>query len=71
MKNWKRQNRIQRYGEEIFRYFRPKNVNYPFHTYRPKIKRWKISLVSIWIGICLIVPFTGWTIPYAIRWMVK
>jgi len=69
--NWKRQNRIQKYGESIYKYFKPVDVNYPFEVYNPKIKRWRIGIASIVIGGCLITPFTNWMIPFVVRWMVR
>lgn len=42
-----------------------------FELYAPGIKRWKLSLGFIGLGICLVTPFTNIMIPSIYKWVTK
>ena len=42
-----------------------------FKFYAPGIKRWKLSIGFILVGLCVITPFTNFFIPGIYRWVVK
>ncbi len=42
-----------------------------FTFYAPGIKRYKLSVGFILIGICVITPFTNFLIPGIYRWVVR
>lgn len=39
--------------------------------YAPGIKRWKLSLGFMMVGVCLITPFTNFMIPTIYKWVTK
>ncbi len=39
--------------------------------YAPGIKRWKLSLGFILVGVCIVTPFTNFLIPGIYKWVVK